>query len=229
VSHSRSLSQVNKREELCGPGAFLLPHIILLPGVGWRDLRHARYLVQICDTLGVIRFSGSRSNMISLREYSQTDLERLVTLANNQSVSRYLVSTFPYPYTRADAEWWIASGSKQNGAITRVIENDGLFVGSVGITPQSGWRDHVAEIGYWVAEEHWGKGIATMALRQMTDYGFSQRNLRKLSAPVLAPNVASMKVLEKCGYQREGILKNEVQKGGTYFDTHHFARHRPEI
>jgi RimJ/RimL family protein N-acetyltransferase len=164
--------------------------------------------------------------VIFLREYNYSDLERLVSLANNANVARYLIYTFPNPYMTADAEWWIGTGSKQNGAITRVIEYQGLFVGSVGITPQSGWRDHIAEIGYWVAEDYWGKGIATAALRQMTTYGFTSRNFRKLYAPVLAPNIASMRVLEKCGYQREAVLKNEVQKNGVYFDTHHFVRHQ---
>lgn len=64
------------------------------------------------------------------------------------------------------------------------------------------------------------------ALQQMTHYGFTNRNFRKLCAPVLAPNIASMRVLEKCGYQREGILKDEVQKSGAYFDIHQFARQR---
>ena len=164
--------------------------------------------------------------MIALREFAGSDLDRLVQLANNENVSRYLVSTFPYPYTRADAAWWIGTGSKQNGAITRVIEFQGLFVGSVGITPQSGWRDHLGEIGYWVAEDYWGKGIAAAALREMTEYGFDRKDFRKLYAPVLAPNIASMRVLEKCGYEREAILRNEVQKGGSYFDIHQFARHR---
>jgi ribosomal-protein-alanine N-acetyltransferase len=168
----------------------------------------------------------AKENMIVLREYADIDLERLVILANNENVSRYLVYTFPHPYTQSDAEWWIRTGSKQNDAITRVIEYQGLFVGSVGINPQTGWRDHLGEIGYWVAEEYWGKGIATAALSQMTDYGFTNRQFRKLYAPVLSPNIASMRVLEKCGYTREGILKAEVQKSGIYFDTHHFARHR---
>jgi RimJ/RimL family protein N-acetyltransferase len=125
-------------------------------------------------------FCGPKSKMIALREYADSDLERLVNLAN--------------------------------------IEYQGLFVGSVGITPQRGWREHLGEIGYWVSEDHWGKGIATAALRQMTEYGFKTRNFRKLIAPVLDPNIASMRVLEKCGYELEGILKGEVKKGGTYFD-----------
>jgi ribosomal-protein-alanine N-acetyltransferase len=172
------------------------------------------------------RSAGSKSMMISLREYADSDLERLVQLANNENVSRYLVYTFPYPYTHEDAEWWIGTGSKQNGGIARVIEYQGVFVGNIGIRPESGWREHLGEIGYWLGEDYWGKGIATAALSQMTEYGFNSRNFRKLYATALAPNIASMRVLEKCGYQREGILRGEVQKSGTYFDLHHFARHR---
>jgi RimJ/RimL family protein N-acetyltransferase len=164
--------------------------------------------------------------MIVLREYADSDLKRLVALANNKKASQYLVPTFPYPYTRADGEWWIATGSKQNGAVTRAIEYQGLFVGSVAIAPQTGWRNQLGEIGYWVGEGYWGKGIASAALNRMTDYGFEELELRKLYAPVLAPNTASMKVLTKCGYLLEAILKSEVQKGGVYFDIHRFARHR---
>jgi RimJ/RimL family protein N-acetyltransferase len=162
--------------------------------------------------------------MITLREFFISDRERLVSLANDEAVSRYLVHTFPYPYTDADAEWWIGTGSKQNGAITRVIEYHGVFVGSVGISPQGGWRDHVGEIGYWVGREHWGKGIASSALQQMTEHGFADLRLKKLSAGVLAPNTPSMHVLRKCGYELEGVLKSEVRKNGRYFDLHQFAR-----
>jgi RimJ/RimL family protein N-acetyltransferase len=162
--------------------------------------------------------------MISLRELLPSDSSRLVSLANNENVSRYLVYTFPYPYTTADADWWISTGSKQNAAITRVIVYSGEFVGLVGITPQAGWRDHLAEIGYWLGTQYWGKGIATSALRQMTDYGFVNLRVKKLYAPVLAPNIASMGVLAKCGYQLEGIMKSEVQKSGRFYDVHHFAK-----
>jgi RimJ/RimL family protein N-acetyltransferase len=165
--------------------------------------------------------------MIALREYSESDLDRLVALANNKNVSRYLVYTFPYPYTKGDGQWWIGTGSKRAGSISRAIEYQGLFVGGVGITPQEGWRQHLGEIGYWIGEEYWGKGIATAALKQMTDYAFATLQLRKLYAPVLAPNVASMRVLTKSGYAREAVLEAEVQKDGRFFDIHHFARHHP--
>lgn len=82
----------------------------------------------------------------------------------------------------------------------------------------------MADIGYWLGTEYWGREIATSALKQMTDYGFVSLRLRKLYAPVLAPNVASMRVAAKCGYQVEGIMKLEVLKAGRFYDVHHFAK-----
>lgn len=165
--------------------------------------------------------------MIALRKYSKKDADRLVDLANHKSVSQYLTDTFPYPYTQEDAEWWISTGSMNDGAITRVIEYEGVMVGSIGLTPQIGWRNHVVEIGYWIGEAYWGNGIASNALQEMTDTAFSELGYQKIIAPVLAPNKASMRVLEKQDYELEGVLKNDVHKEGKYFDIHHFARYRP--
>lgn len=165
--------------------------------------------------------------MIRLRDYTKEDPDRLVSLANNKNVSRYLVLTFPYPYTKADAKWWIETGSKANNAITKVIEYQGEFVGSVGILPQTGWRSHIAEIGYWIGEGYWGKGLATWALRAMTDDAFKIPAMQKLYAPVMGPNIASKRVLEKCGYGLEAVLKQEVFKEGRYYDIYQYALHRP--
>ena len=162
---------------------------------------------------------------IRLRDYERTDVDRLVCLANNKNVSRYLVDTFPYPYTRKDAEWWTETGCHASGAVTKVIEYKQEFVGSIGITPQSGWKKHMAEIGYWIAEDYWGKGIAPVALAAMTEIAFGTFKYKKLFAPVLAPNNASMRVLEKCGYSVEGLLKHEVFKDGRYFDVYHYAKY----
>jgi len=164
--------------------------------------------------------------MLTLRDYLTSDAPRLVELANSQSISRYLVYTFPFPYTRADADWWIEFGSKENGAQTKVIECDGVFVGSVGVIPQNGWHSHTAEIGYWVGEEFWGQGLATRALQQMTEFSLSQPSCQKLFAPVLGPNKASMRVLEKNGYELEGVLKRDVVKNGELFDRFIYAKHR---
>ena len=163
--------------------------------------------------------------MVKLRDYQESDAKRLVMLANNENVSRYLIYTFPCPYTQKDADWWISTGAQENGAVNKVIEHHGEFVGGIGIMPQTGWRSHVAEIGYWIGEAYWGRGIATEALRQMTDYAFKELKYQKLFGPVLEPNRASMKVLEKNDYQLEGILKQEVVKHGQYFDLFHYARY----
>jgi RimJ/RimL family protein N-acetyltransferase len=164
--------------------------------------------------------------MIRLRDYHSTDAPRLVELANNENVSRFLVYTFPYPYTMDDAVWWITTGSHCNGAKTKVIEYDGAFAGSVGVTPQVGWKSHTAEIGYWLGEEFWGRGIATQVMKQMTEEAFAEGALKKLFAPVMAPNLASARVLEKSGFHLEGVFKNEVIKNGQMYDIHHYARLR---
>ncbi|HDZ08285.1 GNAT family N-acetyltransferase [Pseudohongiella sp.] len=163
---------------------------------------------------------------ITLRDYESSDAPRLVELANNENVSQFLIYTFPYPYTMEDANWWISVGSHDNGTITKAIEYDGAFIGTVGITPQVGWKSHTAEIGYWLGEDFWGRGIATEALKLMTEHAFSEGVRGKLFAPVLAPNRASARVLEKNGYLLEGVLKNEVIKNGQMFDILHYAKLR---
>lgn len=164
--------------------------------------------------------------MITLRDYTSDDVEQLVALANNNNVSRYMVATFPYPYTRSDALAWITTDSHADGMITKVIEYQSQFVGSISIRPQPGWKSHSAEIGYWLGEPYWGQGLASAALMKMTAQVFANPKYKKLIAPVLAPNKASMRVLEKCGYQLEGVLKQEVYKGGTYFDVYQYARYK---
>ncbi|MEM6574144.1 MAG: GNAT family protein [Pseudomonadota bacterium] len=161
---------------------------------------------------------------VLLRDYRDSDIPELVNLANNKNVSRYLVYTFPYPYTVPDAEWWIQTGATENGAITRALEFEGRLVGSIGMTPQAGWKSHSAEIGYWVGEPYWGKGLASCALAAMTELAADSLGYQRLIAPVLGPNKASMRVLEKCGYGLEGVLRSDVYKNGTYYDIYHYAR-----
>lgn len=168
------------------------------------------------------RFSVSID--ITLRDYTKADINQLVELANNKKISQYLVDTFPFPYSKSDAEFWIEIGCREQGNVTKVIEYNNEFVGSVGIKPQFSWKSHSAEIGYFVGEMYWGKGIATAALRIMTTLAFETLKFRKLFAPVLAPNTASMHVLEKCGYSLEGILIQEVYKDDQYFDTYQYAK-----
>ena len=159
-----------------------------------------------------------------LRDYRESDVDPLATLANNEKVSRYLIDTFPYPYTREDAVSWIGGGCREHGAIVKAIEADGRFVGSIGLTPQTGWRDHLAEIGYWLGEPFWGKGLGTAALNLMCGAAFGEHGFHKLFASVLAPNAPSMRILQKSGFRLAGILADEVSKHGRHYDIHHFER-----
>ncbi|MCB1924813.1 MAG: GNAT family N-acetyltransferase [Gammaproteobacteria bacterium] len=167
--------------------------------------------------------------MLTLRDYRDDDAARLVQLANNPKVSRFLIDTFPYPYAIEDAEWWVREGCLGLGMITKVIDVDGTFVGSVGLTLQTGWRSHTAEVGYWLGEAYWGQGLATLALQRMCEQAFAEMRLRKVYAPVLAPNIASMRVLQKCGFTKVGVMVDDVVKQGRFFDVHHFERCHPSV
>ncbi|MHC4856890.1 MAG: GNAT family N-acetyltransferase, partial [Planctomycetota bacterium] len=83
-----------------------------------------------------------------------------------------------------------------------------------------------AEIGYWIAEDHWGRGIGTEAVTKMTVYVFSEMKTVKLSAPVYSPNKASMRVLEKCGYTLEAIHRKAIFKNDEFLDEHVFVKFR---
>ena len=163
------------------------------------------------------------TDMIELRPYRDDDIDRLVLLADNERVSRYLTDRFPYPYTRADAQWWITAGAREIHTEAWAIELDGELIGGIGITVQDGWRQHVAEIGYWLGEPYWGRGLAAEAVRRVTALTFENPPIDKIFAPVLGPNFASMRVLEKNGYQCEGVLREEVFKRGSRHDLHIFA------
>lgn len=162
--------------------------------------------------------------MICLRKYKPEDIERLSALADNKNVSRYLTPRFPFPYTLEDAKWWVEKGADENGQINRVIEYQGKLAGGIGFIPQKEWKAHKVELGYWLGVEYWGKGIVTEAIQQMENHVLPPGKFEKIFAPVLGPNKASMRVLEKNNYQLEGILKNEVRKDNMFYDIHLFAK-----
>lgn len=160
--------------------------------------------------------------MIKLRKFKSSDVERLVFLASNQNVSRYLTSFFPYPYTQEDAEYWVNEGC--NTGITRVIEFKGEFVGAVGAHPKAGEYQRSATIGYWLGEPYWGNGIAAESLSILTGYVFETTNLVRLQASIFSPNKASMSVARKAGYQCEAILRQAIYKNGEFYDEHLYVK-----
>lgn len=163
--------------------------------------------------------------MIDLREFTEKDIESIAIYANNFNVSRYMASRIPYPYTSEDAKWWVETGSKQQG-FNLAIDLEGKCIGVVGVQFGDNEYYYSAEIGYWIAEDHWGKGIGTEAVSKMTDYVFSTTETIRLSAPVYSPNKASMRVLEKCGYALEAIHQRTVYKNDAFMDEHIYVKFR---
>jgi len=118
-------------------------------------------------------------------------------------------------------------GSKQ-GAFVRAISFNGAFCGVIGVYTKEAEYAHAAELGYWIAQEHWNKGIASKAVADFTELVFATTGIQRIYAVVTAANLASIQVMKKTGYSLEGILKQAVQKQGQLYDEHLFARLRVE-
>lgn len=163
--------------------------------------------------------------MINLRDLTDKDDNLLVSYLNNENVVKFLSSRIPQPYTVDDAHWWIKTGSKAEATV-KAIEYKGTFCGVIGIYHQQFEYAHSAEIGYWLAEPFWQKGIASAAVNMFSEYLFDSTELIRLVAPVFSDNVASMKVLQKCGFVLEGVAEKALYKHGRYYDEHRFAKVR---
>lgn len=168
--------------------------------------------------------------LCTLRPWRHGDESSLAKLANNRKIWRNLRDIFPHPYTRRDAVSWInfcesAEGPPQNLAI--VVE--GAAAGGIGISPGTDVFRRVAEIGYWLGEPYWGRGIATEALSLMTDYAFSNFELFRLEGWVFGWNAASARVLEKAGYTFEGRFRKSILKDGEITDRLVYSKIRPDL
>jgi RimJ/RimL family protein N-acetyltransferase len=130
-----------------------------------------------------------------------------------------MTAQFPYPYTRADAEAWVASVVQDSPPKSYAIEAGGSFAGSVGAYPQRGEHRGCAIFGYWLGRAFWGRGIATDAARTLARYALGDGGLRRLEATVFAPNAVSARVLEKAGFTFEARLRESyVERDGTVCD-----------
>ena len=108
--------------------------------------------------------------------------------------------------------------------MTFAIEYDRKFCGVIGLIGQSDVYKRTAEIGYWLGEPYWNKGIATVCVNLLTDYGFNQLDFIRIHTGVFEYNIGSMKVLSKNGYSKDGIFKKSILKNGQIFDEHRFSK-----
>lgn len=154
----------------------------------------------------------------NIRSWAWKDLASIVRHANNRKVWINLRDRFPHPYTVSDARSWLQSANEQRPETNFAIVVDDEAVGGIGFTLQQDVAFRSAEIGYWLGEEFWGRGIATEALKAVTEHAFNEYDLCRLYAHVFEWNQASARVLEKAGYEFEGRLRKSVTKDGKTID-----------
>ena len=163
---------------------------------------------------------------LTLRRFRDTDRDALVVLADNPRVSRFLADRFPDPYTLADAEAWLATTATEVRVCNFAVEWQGRLVGGAGLIPLADVYSGTAEIGYWLGEPYWGKGLATRAVALLAAYALDELLFIRLQANVFAENSASMRTLEKNGFVREGVLRKHVRKHGVVTDAVLYAKLR---
>ncbi len=161
-----------------------------------------------------------------LREWRRGDEPSLVRHANNRKVWINVRDSFPFPYTPADAKAWVRRASSDALNQVFAIDVDGFAVGAIGLRPGEDVHRLSAEIGYWLGEEFWNRGIATEAVNSVTAYAFESLGMTRVHAEVFEWNTASMRVLEKAGFVKEGVLAKSAIKDRKVIDQVVYARVR---
>lgn len=151
-------------------------------------------------------------NGFYIRSYKMTDAESIAEHANNYNIYKNLKDRFPYPYILKDAEDWIEFCLNQEPLTNFAIANDKEAIGTIGAEFKNDVYRCGVEIGYWVAEKFWGKGIATSAVKAFAKYLFENYDIERVAAGVFSSNHASAQVLKKAGFKLEGTLRKAVLK-----------------
>ena len=157
------------------------------------------------------------SNIV-LRPWQKQDAQELASVANNRNIWNNVRDALPSPYTVMDAMQWISHVNSQSPVINFAIVCDGSVVGSIGCQPKEDISRKNIEIGYFIGEPYWGKGIATEAVKHLLDFIATRLDVVRIEAHVFAQNKSSMKVLQKNGFYLEGIRRKAVLKNNESID-----------
>lgn len=161
----------------------------------------------------------------TLRPFRHGDEERLAQLADNRKIWRNMADNFAHPYTLEAARAWIGEHSDVPEPRTHfAITSDDALIGGTGFTVQADIHRTTVRAGYWVGEPYWGRGIATAAFTMLTRYIFANfEDIMRIEATVFSWNPGSCRVLEKCGFTHELLLRKYAIKDGTVADMHLYA------
>jgi RimJ/RimL family protein N-acetyltransferase len=170
--------------------------------------------------MGAMELNGG---LCTLRPWHPADVESLVYNANNRKIWVNMRDGFPHPYMPADALDWINRARAAQPVTNFAIVVSGAAVGGLGFELKTDIERYSAEVGYWLGEAFWGRGIVTAALRTMTQYALKTYGLNRIFALPFSGNQGSIRVLEKAGYRWEGILRRSAFKDGRFRDQEVYA------
>ena len=166
-----------------------------------------------------------------IRKWELSDAKDLAAALSNKKVQDNLRDGLPYPYTEQDGKDFISAmlSADENETFAFVTYVDNTVIGSIGIFRQENIHRQTAELGYYIAEEYWGKGIMTEAVRQICEYVFRESDIIRIYAEPFVYNIASCRVLEKAGFQYEGTLRSNAVKNGKVMDMKMYSLLKEEI
>lgn len=161
----------------------------------------------------------------TIRPWRRADRAALLRHANDPAIPRYLASRFPHPYTGADADAWLDLVTAQASLPAFALEVGGEAVGGIGLRLET-QPDlaHGVEIGYWLGQALWGRGVMTAAVGAFVPWAVAEHGFSRVAAHVATGNPGSVRVLEKSGFQREGLLRRRAIRDGIAQDHWLFAR-----
>ena len=166
-----------------------------------------------------------------IRRWELSDARDLATALSNKKMQDNLRDGLPYPYTEQDGKEFISAmlAANENDTFAFAITVNGKVIGSIGAFRQTNIHNKTAELGYYIAEEYWGKGIMTEAVKQLCDYVFSHTDIIRIYAEPFAYNIGSCRVLEKAGFQYEGTLRSNALKNGNVLDMKMYSKLKTEL
>ena len=168
---------------------------------------------------------------VQIRKWEIADANDLAKALSNKKVQDNLRDGLPYPYTEQDGKEFISAmlAADTHDTFAFAITADGKVVGSIGAFRQGNIHRQTAELGYYIAEGYWSKGIMTEAVKQLCDYVFSQTDIIRIYAEPFAYNIGSQRVLEKAAFQYEGTLRSNAVKNGRVLDMKMYARLKGDV
>ena len=165
-----------------------------------------------------------------IRKWKLTDAKDIAVALSNKKIQDNLRDGLPYPYSEQDGIDFISSmlSANEDETFAFAITLDDKVIGSIGVFRQQNIHRQTAEMGYYIAEEYWGKGIMTDAVKQICEYVFKNSDILRIYAEPFAYNTGSCRVLEKAGFQYEGTLRNNAVKNGKVVDMKMYSLLREE-